>query len=87
VSSEDPGSFEYAYKFLMSAEERDRYDRQQRASGKATAAAEEARLADLERRWAAVEPMSSAGPWHHQARHRPRRQATLTQNQSNDRMS
>jgi hypothetical protein len=52
VGSEDPGSFEYAYEFLMSAEERDRYDREQRAAREAGAAAEEARLADLERRWA-----------------------------------
>ena len=52
MSSEDPGSFEYAYKFLMSTEERDRYDREQRAAREAAAATEEARLADLERRWA-----------------------------------
>ena len=54
MSSEDPGSFEYAYKYLMSAEERDLYDREQRSAREAAAAAEEARLADLERRWAAV---------------------------------
>jgi hypothetical protein len=52
VSSEDPGSFEYAYEFVMSAEERGRHDRQQRAAREAVAAAEEARLAALERRWA-----------------------------------
>jgi hypothetical protein len=54
VSSADPGSFEHDYEFLMTAEERDQYDREQQVAREAAAAAEEARLADLERRWAEV---------------------------------
>jgi hypothetical protein len=54
VSSEDPGSSEYDYEFLMTTEERDHYDREQQVAREAAAAAEEARLADLERRWAEV---------------------------------
>jgi len=67
VSSEDSGGFEYVYEFVMSAEERDQYDRELEEARLAAAAGEEARLAALERRWAAVEadifgrPLASPG--------------------------
>jgi hypothetical protein len=51
---EDPGSFEYVYTHYMSDAERDQWDRDQQEAEEARAAEEEARRADLQRRWAAV---------------------------------